>query len=233
MPYRLKIHSKHQQHVDEFLGSKAVKFAMWGLLPPGQTGDVLTYLVSQVGNELLKKYFPKAAQFSGELDEFWRNKTKGIVNMDFGCFYTMAINLPMVHEVKAIPHVDGMNVAFGPCGVMPFGEPASIFFCIIAHSPYLRIVCIRRSSMVRQPWSSVDFSGAYRGLDLYAFHFNHSLQRWHPRYLSLKRPWSSLLIAFQRIYGRWSPCPAGHDHWLWMAHSNKHDAFEFNRDWEG
>ena len=93
-------------------------------------------LVSRVGNELLKKYFPKSAQFFQELNEFWRNKTRGVVNMEFGSFYTMAINLPMVHEVKAIPHVDGMNVAFGPCALMPFGEPASIIIiiCIIAHS---------------------------------------------------------------------------------------------------
>jgi hypothetical protein len=111
------------------------------------------YLVSQVGNELFKKYFPKSARFFQELDEFWQNKTKGVVNMEFGSFYTMAINLPMVHEVKAIPHVDRMNVAFGPCAIMPFGEPTSIIiiFCIIAHSLYLRILSIRYSSMVRQP----------------------------------------------------------------------------------
>jgi len=70
--------------------------------------------------------------------------------MEFGSFYTMAINLPMVQEVKTIPHVDGMNVAFGPCAIMPFGEPTSIFF-LIAYSLYFRIFCIRCSSMVRQP----------------------------------------------------------------------------------
>ena len=90
--------------------------------------DVPLYLASQVGNELLKKYFPKAAEFFRELDEFWQRKTKGAVNMEFGFFYTMAINLPMVHEVKAIPHVDRMNVGFGPCAIMPIGARTSIFF---------------------------------------------------------------------------------------------------------
>ena len=51
--------------------------------------------------------------------------------MEFGYFYTMAINLPMVHEVKSIPHADGMNIAFGPCAIMPFGEPTSIFFFFV------------------------------------------------------------------------------------------------------
>jgi hypothetical protein len=92
---------------------------------------VLTYLVSQVGNKLFEEYFPNAAEFFRELDEFWRNKTEGLVNMEFGSFYTMAINLPMVHEVKTIPHVDGMNIAFGPCAIMPFGEPTCIFFVFI------------------------------------------------------------------------------------------------------
>jgi hypothetical protein len=96
-------------------------------LPLVTARDVLKYLASRVGNELFKKYFPKAAEFFRELDEFWRDKTKGAVNMEFGFFYTMAINLPMVHEVKAIPHVDGMNVAFGPCAIMPFGELTSIY----------------------------------------------------------------------------------------------------------
>lgn len=89
------------------------------------------YLASRVGNELFKKYFPKAAEFFRELDEFWRDKTKGAVNMEFGFFYTMAINLPMVHEVKAIPHVDGMNIAFGPCAIMPFGELTSIYLFLV------------------------------------------------------------------------------------------------------
>ena len=70
--------------------------------------------------------------------------------MEFSSFYTMAINLPMVHEVKTIPHIDGMNITFGPCTIMPFGELTCIFF-LIAYSLYLRIFCIRRLSMVRQP----------------------------------------------------------------------------------
>jgi len=88
----------------------------------------LMYLVSRVGNELFRIYFPKAAEFLQGLDKFWQNKTNGIVNMEFGFFYLMAINLPMAHEVKSIPHVDGMNAAFGPCAIMPIGEPLLFFF---------------------------------------------------------------------------------------------------------
>jgi len=101
------------------------------MLPFIEARHVLTYLVSRVGNELFEKYFPNAAEFFRELDEFWRNETKGLVNMEFGSFYTMAINLPMVHEVKTIPHVDGMNVAFGPCAIMPFGELTCVLFYFI------------------------------------------------------------------------------------------------------
>lgn len=108
------------------------------------------YLVSRVGNELFKTYFPKAARFFQEIDTFWQGKTKGVVKMEFGFFYTMAINLPTVHEVKALPHVDGMNVAFGPCAIMPFGERTSIFFLIIADSFNPRFLSIWRSGMVRQ-----------------------------------------------------------------------------------
>jgi hypothetical protein len=68
------------------------------------------------------KYFPKAAMFCRELDDFWKKKTNGQVNMEFGLFYTMAINLPMEHEVKTIPHIDGMNIAFCPCAVLPIGQ---------------------------------------------------------------------------------------------------------------
>ena len=39
----------------------------------------------------------------------------------------------MVHQVKTIPHVDGMNIAFGPCAIMPFGELSSILFGIIVY----------------------------------------------------------------------------------------------------
>lgn len=41
--------------------------------------------------------------------------------MEFGSFYTMAINFPMYHEVKTVPHTDGMNLAFGQCAIMPIG----------------------------------------------------------------------------------------------------------------
>ena len=89
----------------------------------------------------------------------------------------MAINLPMVHEVKSIPHVDGMNIAFGPCAIMPFGEPASIFFFVqllipISISGFFASGV--RAWFVNQPL--FDFTGPYGGLDVYTFNSNHSLQ---------------------------------------------------------
>jgi hypothetical protein len=62
--------------------------------------------------------------------DFWKNKTNGEVNMEFGSFYTMAINFPMEHEVKSIPHIDGMNLAFGPCAILPIG---GAFSTILSH----------------------------------------------------------------------------------------------------
>lgn len=41
--------------------------------------------------------------------------------MDFGLFYTMAINVDQGQRVKSIPHRDRMNLAFGVCAIMPFG----------------------------------------------------------------------------------------------------------------
>src|SRR5271169_1117509 len=109
-----------------FLAQSPLNLQCESLLPPFVRCDVSMCLISQVGNELFRRYFPNAARFFQGVDRFWQNKTDSIVNMEFGFFYTMAINLPMTHEVKVIPHVDGMNLAFGPCAIMPFGEPASI-----------------------------------------------------------------------------------------------------------
>lgn len=74
-----------------------------------------------MGNELFARYFPKAARFYQEVNEFWQTKSGGLVKMEFGHFYTMAINFPMYQEVKAIPHTDGLNFASAPCGIFPFG----------------------------------------------------------------------------------------------------------------
>jgi len=41
--------------------------------------------------------------------------------MDFGLFYTMAINVDMGERVKSIPHRDVMNLAWGVCAIMPIG----------------------------------------------------------------------------------------------------------------
>ncbi|KAF8275614.1 hypothetical protein DL93DRAFT_2234762 [Clavulina sp. PMI_390] len=101
-PYRLAVHRKHEKPIQEFLDSAPVKLAL------------------KVGNEFFATYFPKVAAFCLELDAFWKEKTNGEAAMDFGHFYTMAINFPMVTEVKAVPHVDRMNLGFGPCAIMPF-----------------------------------------------------------------------------------------------------------------
>jgi len=34
----------------------------------------------------------------------------------------------MAHEVKAIPHVDSMNLAFGACAICPIGVEFSTIF---------------------------------------------------------------------------------------------------------
>ena len=41
--------------------------------------------------------------------------------MDFGLFYSMAINVDMGEQVKSIPHHNVMNLAFGVCAIMAFG----------------------------------------------------------------------------------------------------------------
>jgi hypothetical protein len=55
--------------------------------------------------------------------------------MEFGHFYTMAINFPMAHEVKAIPHVDGKNLAFGACAILPIGADFSTIFLSSLSAP--------------------------------------------------------------------------------------------------
>lgn len=83
-------------------------------------------MLRKVGNELLEKYFPKTTSFLSRLNDFWYEKTEGKTVMEFGHFYTMAINFPIVHKVQTIPHTDGLNLSFGPCAIMPFGEFTSI-----------------------------------------------------------------------------------------------------------
>jgi hypothetical protein len=84
--------------------------------------QVLTQPLRQVGNELFLKYLPKTAKFFQEINAFWKMQTKGKVEMEFGHFYIMAINFPKAREVKAVPHVDGMNLAFGTCTILPIGD---------------------------------------------------------------------------------------------------------------
>lgn len=42
--------------------------------------------------------------------------------MEFGYYYTMAINVPMQNPVKTTVHRDVMNFASGPCAIMPYGR---------------------------------------------------------------------------------------------------------------
>lgn len=67
------------------------------------------------------RYFPGVATLCKELDEFWYKKLG--YKMEFGLFYTMAINVDINGErVKSIPHRDARNLAWGVCAIFPFGE---------------------------------------------------------------------------------------------------------------
>jgi hypothetical protein len=65
-------------------------------------------------------------KFFQEINAFWKMQTNGKVEMEFGHFYIMAINFPKAREVKAVSHVDGMNLAFGACTILPIGDKTSI-----------------------------------------------------------------------------------------------------------
>lgn len=130
MPYRLAVHTKHRDHIDEFLQSDAVKLAMYVLVCLLCRLKALNVVLSKVGNELFEKYFPKAALFLNGLNDFWSMQTEGKTVMEFGHFYTMAINFPINHEVQSIPHMDSLNLAPVPCAIMPFGEVMYLYFLL-------------------------------------------------------------------------------------------------------
>jgi hypothetical protein len=66
-------------------------------------------------------YFPGIASLYQEVDEFWHEKGSAKPQMDFGLFYTMAINVDMGPRVKSNPHRDVMNLAWGICVILAFG----------------------------------------------------------------------------------------------------------------
>ena len=68
-------------------------------------------------------YFPGVASLFWEVDVFWYEKGSKKPRMDFGLFYTMAINVDMGQRVKSIPHHDVMNLAWGICAILAFGAP--------------------------------------------------------------------------------------------------------------
>jgi hypothetical protein len=66
-------------------------------------------------------YFPGVASLFREVDAFWHENSTKKPRMEFGLFYTMAINVDMGRRVKSIPHRDTMNLAWGICAILAFG----------------------------------------------------------------------------------------------------------------
>lgn len=114
---------------------------------------LLILLDRRVGNELLRTYFPRVAEFYKEVGEFWEKKTHGEVKMPFGHYFTLAINFPMTREVKSTVHLDKMNFAAGPCGIMPFGELIHVIrhYELIYHIILARFLPVSRQDMVCEP----------------------------------------------------------------------------------
>jgi hypothetical protein len=75
----------------------------------------------KIATELTQLYFPGIASLCRELDAFWYENSETKPRMEFGLFYTLAINIDMGERVKSIPHRDAMNLAWGICAIMPFG----------------------------------------------------------------------------------------------------------------
>lgn len=82
----------------------------------------MLHVSRRITTELLQKYFPGIADLYRRADEFWADKTKGHVQMEFGLFYSMAINVDMGERVISIPHRNSLNLAFGVCSIWAFGE---------------------------------------------------------------------------------------------------------------
>jgi len=66
-------------------------------------------------------YFPGIALLCQEVDAQWHAEATVKPRMDFGLFYSMAINVDTGERVKSILHCDVMNLTFGVCAIMPFG----------------------------------------------------------------------------------------------------------------
>jgi hypothetical protein len=67
-------------------------------------------------------YFPGLAKLCREVDEDWHLKGEIKPRMEFGHFYSMAINVDIPgRPVKSIPHRDLMNLAWGVCIIMAWG----------------------------------------------------------------------------------------------------------------
>jgi hypothetical protein len=100
----------------------------------------------KVVTELMWAYFPGIASLCQELDVFWHEKGVEKPQMDFGLFYSMAINVDMGARVKSIPHRDVMNLAWGVCAILAFGAPCSIVPEIPAD------LCVIQASLLTANW---------------------------------------------------------------------------------
>lgn len=87
-------------------------------------------------SELLKQYFPGVASLYSRVNDFWVEKSK--IGMEFGLFFNLAINMDMGGvRVRSTPHRDVLNIAFGTCIIMPFGELVLLvcWTAMVAHMP--------------------------------------------------------------------------------------------------
>lgn len=110
-------------------------------------GKSLTSWTSGLFTNLLQTHFPVLATLLAEADAFWQAKRNLIckrdglpfrqtrssaardvedilsdLRMEFGLFFTMAINVSVGGRVHSILHRDFKNLAVGLCGIFPFGK---------------------------------------------------------------------------------------------------------------
>lgn len=94
--------------------------------------------IRHIITELLQLYFPGIASLYTRNNEFWSKQSKGKSYMDFGLFFNLAINVDMGPRVLSVPHKDIMNIAFGACVIVPFGEHP--FICTACCDTYLFVI---------------------------------------------------------------------------------------------
>lgn len=102
---------------------------------------------------LLWAYFPWITSLYQKNKAFWLDKTNN--GMEYGLFFNLAINMDMEGTlVKSKLHWDLMNLAFGVCIIIPFGQPSfshvdhPCSFFYIGYFPH------SLSCLLSQPWNS-------------------------------------------------------------------------------